>query len=184
MPRFARGLNQENHPMRISRSKILPAIAATALVATVAGCSWFSKDTGYELAAEARPLEVPPDLDLPDTSTAMEIPGQPGTTSVMRSSLGQPTAAQAASGFTVAGDREELFARVGSILEGPEGVEIASSARALGVYDVGYGGSNFLVRVSDGQGGVYISAVDPRGVPATSDAALELMATLKAALGG
>ena len=170
--------------MRLSRRNILPAIAATALVATVAGCSWFSKDTGYQLAAEARPLEVPPDLDVPDTSNAMEIPGQAAPASVMRSELGQPTAAQAASGFTVAGDRDEVFARVGEVLEGTEGVEIASNARVLGVYDVSYGGSNFLVRVSDGQGGVYVSAVDPRGVPATGEAALKLIAALKAALGG
>ena len=47
-----------------------------------------------------------------------------------------------------------------------------------------YRGSNFLVRVSDGQSGVYVSAVDPRGVPATGEAALALVATLKAALGG
>lgn len=170
--------------MRLSRHNVLPAIAATALAATVAGCSWFSKDTGYELAAEARPLEVPPDLDRPNTEAAMEIPGQAGSTSVMRSSLGQPTAAQAASGFTVAGDRDDLFNRVGEVLDATEGVEIASRARLLGAYDVAYGGSNFLVRVSEGQGGVYISAVDPRGVPATGEPALALVAMLKAALGG
>lgn len=169
--------------MRLSRHTVLPAIAATALAATVAGCSWFSKDSAYELAAEARPLEVPPDLDRPSTEGAMAIPGE-GQTSVMRSSLGQPSPAQVASGFTVAGDRQEVYARVGDVLEGTEGVTIASRAQVLGAYDVSYEGSNFLVRVSDGQGGVYVSAVDPRGVPATGAAALKLVATLKAALGG
>lgn len=170
--------------MRLSRRNILPAVAATVLVAGVAGCSWFSKDTGYELAADARPLEVPPDLDRPSTEGAMEIPGQGAPASVMRSSLGQPSAAQVASGFTVQGDREALFARVGELLGGTQGVAIASSARVLGVYDVSYEGSNFLVRVTDGQSGVYISAVDPRGVPATGEAALKLVGILKAALGG
>ncbi|WP_140908932.1 hypothetical protein [Cognatiluteimonas lumbrici] len=170
--------------MRLSRHTVLPAIAATALAATVAGCSWFSKDSAYALAAEARPLEVPPDLDRPSTDGAMAIPGESGQSSVMRSSLGQPSAAQAASGFTVAGDRQEVYARVGDVLEGTEGVTIASRAQVLGAYDVSYEGSNFLVRVSDGQGGVYVSAVDPRGVPATGAAALKLVATLKAALGG
>lgn len=174
--------------MRLSRHTVLPAIAATALAATVAGCSWFSKDSAYELAAEARPLEVPPDLDRPSTDGAMAIPGESGQSSVMRSSLGQPgqaqAAAQAASGFTVAGDRQEVYARVGEVLEGTEGVTIASRAQVLGAYDVSYEGSNFLVRVSDGQGGVYVSAVDPRGVPATGAAALKLVATLRAALGG
>lgn len=170
--------------MRLTRHTVLTALAATALAATVAGCSWFSKDTGYELAADQRPLEVPPDLDRPSTEGAMEIPGEAAPSSVMRSSLGQPSAAQAASGFTVAGDREDVYARVGELLEATQGVEIASRARVLGAYDISYEGSNFLVRVSDGQGGVYVSAVDPRGVPATGEAALKLVAALKAALGG
>jgi|SRR5690606_12827344 len=170
--------------MRTNRRNPLPALAAALLVAGASGCSWFSKDTGYQLPAEARPLEVPPDLDRPNTEGAMEIPGQGAPTSVMRSSLGQPSAAQVASGFTIAGDRDDLFARVGEVLEGTEGVEIASRARVLGAYDVSYGGSNFLVRVSEGQSGIYISAVDPRGVPATGEAALKLIATLKAALAG
>src|SRR5690606_28110193 len=175
VPRPIRGLTGD-HPMRLSRHTVLPAIAATALAATVAGCSWFSKDSGYALAPEARPLEVPPDFDRPSTDGAMAIPGESGQSSVMRSSLGQPghaqAAAQAASGFTVAGDRQEVYARVGEVLEGTEGVTIASRAQVLGAYDVSYEGSNFLVRVSDGQGGVYVSAVDPRGVPATGAAAL------------
>jgi uncharacterized lipoprotein len=168
--------------MRLSPRNILPAIAATTLVVGLAGCSWFSKDSPYQLAEDARPLEVPPDLDRPTTEGAMEIPGQTASTSVMRSSLGQPSAAQAASGFTIAGDREDVFARVGTLLAATPGVAIASSAKVLGVYDVGYEGSDFLVRVSDGQGGVYVSAVDPRGVPATGAAALKLIAALKAGL--
>jgi len=168
--------------MRLPHRNILPAIAATALVLGSAGCSWFSKDSPFELAADARPLEVPPDLDVPSTEGAMEIPGQPGTTSVMRSSLGQPSAAQAASGFTIPGNREDVYTRVGTLLEATAGVEIASSAQVLGVYDVAYEGSDFLVRVSEGQGGVYVSAVDPRGVPATGEAALKLIAALQAGL--
>jgi len=168
--------------MRLSHRHILPAIAATALVAGITGCSWFSKDSPYQLPADARPLEVPPDLDKPATEGAMEIPGQAATTSVMRSSLGQPTAGQAASGFTIPGDRADIYARVGALLEAMPGVEIASSAAVLGVYDVGYEGSNFLVRVSDGKGGIYVSAVDPRGVPATGAPALKLIAALQSSL--
>lgn len=168
--------------MRISPRKILPAVAATALAVGITGCGWFAKDSPYQLAEEARPLEVPPDLDRPATAGAMEIPGQADTTSVMRSSLGQPTAAQAASGFTIPGDRGDVFTRVGTLLAATPGVEVASSAAVLGVYDVAYKGRNFLVRVSDGNGGVYVSAVDPRGVPATGAAALELIAALQAGL--
>jgi hypothetical protein len=53
----------------------------------------------------------------------------------------------------------------------------------LGSYDVNYEGSNFLVRVVAVEAGSYVSAVDPRGLPATGSAP-KLMAALKAKLGG
>lgn len=60
--------------------------------------------------------------------------------------------------------KEEAFAKVGTALEGVEGVTIASRAQLLGSYDVAYEGSNFLVRVVAVDAGAYISAVDPRGL--------------------
>jgi hypothetical protein len=45
-------------------------------------------------------------------------------------------------------------------------------------------GSDFLVRVTKVDAGVYVSAVDPRGMPASTAAATQLIASLKAALGG
>jgi hypothetical protein len=65
-----------------------------------------------------------------------------------------------------------------------EGVDVASRAQLLGAFDVNYGGSNFLVRVSAVEAGTYVSAVDPRGMPASGDAPAKLIAALKAALGG
>ena len=65
-----------------------------------------------------------------------------------------------------------------------EGVTIASKAQLLGTYDVSYEASNFLVRVTKVEAGVYVSAVDPRGIPATGDAATKLIAALKTAIGG
>ncbi|MBR7559524.1 hypothetical protein KC218_23535, partial [Mycobacterium tuberculosis] len=67
-------------------------------------------------------------------------------------------------------------------LEGVEGVTIASRAQLLGSYDVAYEGSNFLVRVVAVDAGAYISAVDPRGLPATAEAPVKLIAALKAKL--
>ena len=75
-----------------------------------------------------------------------------------------------------------IFAKVGTALEGVEGVTIASRAQLLGSYDVAYEGSNFLVRVVAVDAGAYISAVDPRGLPATAEAPVKLIATLKAKL--
>ncbi len=162
--------------MRLSSSLVRP-LALVLLVVSVAGCSWFKKGAkgDYALAPEARPLEVPPDLNLPSTSGAMQVPaaGQVG-----------PSAAPAAGGFNVAGSRDEAFTRVGEALAGVDGVTVASRAQLLGTYDVSYEGASFLVRVSAVEAGAYVSAVDPRGLPATSPAAVKLLAALKAKLGG
>lgn len=164
------------------------AVAAVVIVAIgISGCQWFNKkDALYQGSAEARPLEVPPDLDRPNNEGAMQVP-QAATGSVTRSSM--TSSAQAAgqanaSGFTVAGERDEMFDKVGTALAAIEGVTIASKAQLLGTYDVSYQGANFLVRVTKVDAGVYVSAVDPRGMPATNDAAVQLVAALKTAVGG
>jgi uncharacterized lipoprotein len=162
---------------------LLAATIAAALVAT-SGCHWFHKsDKNYEGTAESRPLEVPPDLDQPNTEGAM-APATEGTHSVMRSDVGAPATAQNPSGFTVQGERDAVFAKLGDALAGIQGVSIASKAQMLGTYDVSYEGSNFLVRVTAVTGGVYVSAIDPRGTPATDPAPVKLIAALKTALGG
>ena len=60
---------------RLARASAAVLLAFTA-VALLGGCSWFRKGAkgDYALSAEARPLEVPPDLNLPDTSGAMALP--------------------------------------------------------------------------------------------------------------
>jgi uncharacterized lipoprotein len=163
--------------MRFSSSLVRP-LALVLLVVSVAGCSWFKKGAkgDYALAPETRPLEVPPDLNLPNTSGAMQIPAASQATAA--------AAPAAAGGFTVAGTRDEAFTRVGEALAGVEGVTIASRAQLLGTYDVSYEGASFLVRVSGVEAGAYVTAVDPRGLPATSPAATKLLAALKAKLGG
>jgi uncharacterized lipoprotein len=98
-------------------------------------------------------------------------------------SPGAPSAATSSTGFNVATGRDDAFARVGAALDTIEGVNIASRAQLLGTYDVSYEGSNFLVRVVAVEAGSYVSAVDPRGLPASGDAATRLMAALRSKLG-
>lgn len=161
----------------------IPRLATAALLATTlaTGCSWFRKDDGiYAQAPENRPLEVPPDLDLPRTEAAMTVPA---TASAMAPST--PVASSTApSGFTVAGTRDDIFNKVGESLATIEGLTVASRAQLLGAYDVNYEGVNFLVRVSAVEAGVYISVVDPRGLPAAGAAPGKVVAALKAKLGG
>lgn len=154
-------------------------------VLAASGCSWFRKNSPYSQPPEARALEVPPDLDRPNTAAAVGTPS-----SVTRSSMsgtpvqGSATAAAAASGFTIAGESDAVFAKVGEVLATVPGVTVASKAQLLGTYDVNYEGSNFLVRVTKVEAGTYISAVDPRGVAAGGEAPAKLIAALKAGLGG
>lgn len=141
------------------------------LVAT-SGCSWFRKTNDlYAQAPEVRPLEVPPDLDQPSVTNAVNIP-------VPAASSGAQTGAV---GFTTTGTRDDVYAKIGEALGAVDGVNIASRAEALGVYDVNYEGSNFLVRVVGGAEGVYVSAVDPRGMPASGDAPRKLIDSLRTA---
>ena len=180
------------HPAPTSLRPVVRAglLTATALaVLAASGCSWFRKDAGvYAAAPENRPLEVPPDLDLPQTSGALAAPEAPS--SALRSATGaRPAAAPAAAsapgpGFNVAMPRDQAYARVGEALEAVEGLDIASRAQLLGAYDVSYMGGNFLVRVTAVEAGSYVSAVDPRGMPAEGEGPATLMAALKAALGG
>lgn len=164
-------------------SRVVRTSAALLLgftvVAVLGGCSMFRKGArgDYALSQEQRPLEVPPDLNLPDTSGAMAVP----SASAGRAPLAAAPSASP-SGFTVSGERDQVFTSVGTALEGIEGLTIASRAQLLGSYDVSYQGESFLVRVAAVQGGSYVSAVDPRGVPATGAAAVQAIAALQAAL--
>ena len=207
--------------MRSNISLSRTAIAGALLVALVAtaGCSWFRKSNElYAPAPENRPLEVPPDLDLPRTgasvgaqtgsvtasgtvaaasaTTAAPAPAPTPETAGVPDAAGTapapapapPPAATAApaapaAGFNMAGSRDDAFAQVDTALAGIEGVSVASRAKLLGVFDVNYQDVNFLVRVSEVEAGAYVSAVDPRGMPATGEAPAQLIAQLQAALG-
>ena len=159
------------------------ALLAVAVAAGTTGCFKRGAKGDYALAPEMRPLEVPPDLNVPAGAGGNQVPAL--------SSAAKPAAPAAAaaaapaagnSGFTIPGSKEEAFGKVGTALEGVEGLTIASRAQLLGSYDVAYEGSNFLVRVVAVDAGAYISAVDPRGLPATAEAPVKLIAALKAKL--
>ena len=166
------------HTRPLTRALIVAAIAVSVLGAT--GCKWFRK--GRELYAqspESRPLEVPPDLDRPDTSGAMAVPE---SGSVTRSAM--PATGAQPNGFPVAGERDAVFNRVGEVLAATQGLTVVNRAQLLGTFDVDYGDAKFLVRVTKTDTGAYVSAVDPRGLPAAGDPPARLIAALKAALGG
>lgn len=167
---------------RMLRATLAAPLAALLLTGGLSGCHWFKKKNElYTLSGEARPLEVPPDLDRPAADKAMALPA---STSVSASAVAAGAAARPAPalGFAVAATRAEVFAKVGDALAATDGVQIVSKAEILGTYDVDYMGEKFLVRVTSSGDGAFVSAVDPRGLPPSASAAGKLIAALKAAI--
>lgn len=159
----------------------LGGVLLLSLVAT-SGCAWFRKtDELYAQSPESRPLEVPPDLDRPNSSTSLS---SPELASAVAAAAPARPAAGTAIGFTTGGTRDEVYSQVEAALAEIAGVQVSSRAIGLGVFDVNYQDSNFLVRVSEVGPSVYVSAVDPRGLPATGEAPTRLIAALRAAIVG
>ena len=166
--------------MRSTSPYLRPLAFAVLAIAVlgVSGCKWFKKgNPDYALSAEARPLEVPPDLNLPNTAGAMKLPPAAGQVSAQAGAVASTT------GFNVASPRDEVFVKIGAALDAIDGVAVANRSQLLGTYDVTYEGSNFLVRAVAVEAGTYVSAIDPRGLPAAGSAP-KLIAALKAKLGG
>ena len=170
--------------MRLSPrlNRVVLALAMAALVLGASGCRMFGKKSElYTQSAESRPLEVPPDLDRPSADRAMSLPATGGSVSASGvNNAGGSTAAPI--GFNASGDRDAIFAKVGEVLGATSGVTVVNKAQILGTYDVDYMDAKFLVRVTKAGEGVYISAVDPRGLPPVGEAPVKLIGTLKAAI--
>ena len=55
-----------------SRGRVAVIASLAIAVAFTSGCSWFRKDNdAYKLSGEARPLEIPPELDRPSADAAI-----------------------------------------------------------------------------------------------------------------
>ena len=166
------------------------AILALGTVVATTGCFKKGARGDYALAPEVRPLEVPPDLTAPAGAT-QSATGATGSALASQAARPAPAAApgqapaapaNTVTGFNVGMAKEQAFTDVGTALESIDGLTISTRAQLLGSYDVAFEGSNFLVRVVAVEAGAYISAVDPRGQPATAEAPVKLIAALKAQL--
>ena len=155
--------------------RAVQAVVLAGVVVMAAGCFGKGAKGDFALPADQRPLEIPPAM--------VEAAAAPvGGSVTAPAAVVAPAAGVAANGFTVPGERDALYARVGQVLEGLDGLQIASRAQLLGSYDVAYQGENFLVRLVAVEAGVYVSAVDPRGLPASGPGAKALVSALQAAL--
>lgn len=98
--------------MSLIRVVMLVAVAPLAL----GGCSLFRTESAWDKAAEARPLEVPPDLDTPSTSGALVVPGA-GTASADSARTPAARSSTGIDGLHVEDTVSSTWARVGTALE-------------------------------------------------------------------
>lgn len=161
-----------------------PVLAGALLVAVAValpGCAWFrGKEAPYMDSRESRPLEVPPDLVLPSSSAALQVPAAPA--GAMAPGATPPAALGAGSAFTLDDSSDSVFRRVGLSLARIEGVSSSQPVAALGSYDVNFRGQAFLVRVSADGERSRIDAISPEGRVLSGGAAGELLALLRARL--
>ncbi len=163
----------------LKRPLILGAVATVALVA-LSGCSFFrGKEAPYRESRESRPLEVPPDLVLPSSSAALQIP--PATAGAATPGEAPPAAFGAASSFEVNDTAENAFRRVGLALARIDGAT-STPVAALNSYEVAFRGESFLVRLGARGESVRVDAITPEGTPVTGGAAGELLGLLQARL--
>jgi uncharacterized lipoprotein len=164
-----------NSNFHLPRSLLLGAVVVALMSAT--GCHWvrskFHTTSDYSKSPESRPLEVPPDLNAPNTSNAMAIPSASG--------LGAGGVV-GEGGFIVAGTASDTWRKIGTILPGINGVVVNGQAEAMSSYDVGYQGQNFLIRVEDVNGQSRVIAISANGQILRAGPASVLLATLKSSL--
>ena len=93
--------------------------AVVLALASASGCSWFKHKSTYTQSVENRPLEVPPDLDLPDLSASTPLPSAVGP------SIG---AAKASADIHLDHTATVEYPLIGKALESIEGVIINGRA--------------------------------------------------------
>ena len=172
----------------------LLAIVVGAALLSQSGCVWlrtkFANTAVYEDSEQADPLEMPPDLDVPDTSAGVAIPdvtpnpmaqGAPVSSAAPAAVPTAPSAPM--DGFVLADTAESAFRRIGVALGKIDGVVLGESAQAAGTHSVTFQGTPMLIRVEGSGDSARVSAVGPDGARLSGGAAGQLLALLKARLG-
>ena len=116
------------------RFVVLAAVAPLALGA----CSWFKPKSDWDKAAEARPLEVPPDLETPPRSNDMVVPGESTGAAAATAATPRPAARRTTGidGLHVADGVDSTWSRIGLALERADVGQVASKDEAGRTYEL------------------------------------------------
>jgi len=163
-------------PLKSTQRPLVAALTLTVAAAALSGCGWFRSEPLYLESRQSRPLEVPPDLVLPASATALQIP--PAAAGTPTPGEAPPTAFGPSAAFEISDSAESAFRRVGLALGRIEDVS-ATPVAALNSFEVGFKGETFLVRLSAQGAVVRIDAIGPDGRPLGGGAADELLGLLR-----
>jgi uncharacterized lipoprotein len=167
-------------PLSTLKRPLILGLLATAATVALSGCSFFrGKDAPYLESRESRPLEVPPDLVLPSSSAALQIP--PGAAGAASPGEAPPAALGVATSFEISDTAENAFRRVGLALGRVDGAA-ATPVAALNSYEVSFRGESFLVRLAARGEAVRVDAISPEGAAISGGAAGELLGLLQSRL--
>jgi hypothetical protein len=120
---------------KISLLATLPALALSGLL--LSGCGMFRSHKAWDTAQQQTPLEIPPGLDRPSTSDALEIP-PPGanrpTANGATANVGADAGSQIADAFVMSDSVESSYHRVGQALAGGNIGQVQSHDDAAHTY--------------------------------------------------
>jgi hypothetical protein len=194
---------------KISLLATLPALALSGLL--LSGCGIFRSHKAWDSAQQQSPLEIPPGMDRPSTSDALQIPppgsNQP-TANGATANLGNNAGGQIADGFVLGDNVDSSYHRVGQALAGGSLGNVLSHDDAAHSYTLnvsatamkkkrgffgrmfnhdkssnanGSGGGLHQVVVTVGASGTNASEVRAQGNPA---AVAKVVDALKSSMGG
>ncbi|UXI66915.1 hypothetical protein [Tahibacter amnicola] len=136
--RVAQPVSNFDEGLSVNSKSAIRSVLLVALVPLVlGGCNLFKSRSDWDKAVEARPLEVPPDLETPATSSELIVPeGRGGAAS--------DTAARRAAGSTSVGidglhvndTVDSAWQRIGKALERANLGDIAKRDESLHTYEV------------------------------------------------
>jgi uncharacterized lipoprotein len=141
----------------------------------LAGCSWFRSRPEYEGVEISKPLAIPADLNKPKSRDALQIPSK----TLLGENAKSP---DQVANFMVDDTQTNVWTRIGTALDGIEGVEVLNKAEGIKSYEVRYNSEIFLISTQANDAKTRVLAIGVDGAVQQSGVSGQLLAKLKAAL--
>ena len=141
----------------------------------LAGCSWFRSRPEYQGVEISKPLVIPADLSKPKSRDALQIPSK----TLLGENAKSP---DQVVNFIVNDEAGKVWTRLGTALEGIEGVEVLNKAESIKSYEVRFKAETFLISAQLDNDKTRVVAIGVDGAVRQSGVSSELLARLKTAL--